>query len=147
MYNVGQFIFFYSSSKNQIFSARVIEEITVKKIDSIESDYRVDIKNSEDSQFLLSDLVRVKKFKVFTEEAELKSYMLTNAENFINKLIANCNEKRMTYWGKTDNDILSEVADKNTEVIQSSNSMSVELENGVKANIIDNTGVLQDSNV
>lgn len=147
MYDVGQFIFFYSSKKNQIFSAKVIEEITVKKIGSVESDYKVDIKNSSESQFLLSELVTVKKFKVFTEEADLKSYMLSNAEKFINKLITNCNERRMSHWGKNETDILSEVADQNTNIINSANTMSVELENGVKANIIDNTGVLQGSNV
>ena len=92
------------------------------------------------------DLIKVKKeINKFKSNRFFK--INVEAENFINKLIANCNEKRISHWGKSDNDILSEVANKNTEVIQKSNTISVELENGVKANIIDNTGVLQDSNV
>tara|TARA_Y100001972_G_scaffold124019_2_gene172324 strand:+ start:11130 stop:11567 length:438 start_codon:yes stop_codon:yes gene_type:complete len=145
MYEVGQFIYFYSSENNQIFSARIIEEIIIKKINSVDKDYRVDLKNQEDTQFLISDLIRVKKLKAFTDLDELKDFMMKNAEAYITKLIEKCSEKRIEYWGKSDSEILEEAASSNTEMIN--NTMRVQLEDGTKANIIDNSGVLKDSNV
>ena len=117
MYEVGQFIYFYSSENNQIFSARIIEEIIIKKINSVDKDYRVDLKNQEDTQFLISDLIRVKKLKAFTDLDELKDFMMKNAEAYITKLIEKCSEKRIEYWGKSDSEILEEAASSNTEMI------------------------------
>lgn len=145
MYEVGQFIYFYSSKNTQIFSARIIEEIIIKKIDSIDKDYRVDLKNKEDTQFLLSELVSVKKLKVFTDLVELKAFMMSNAESYITSLIEKCTQRKIDYWGKSDSDILEEAASFNTEAINS--TLTLQLEDGTKANIIDNTGVLKDSNV
>lgn len=145
MYEVGQFIYFYSSKNTQIFSARIIEEIIIKKIDSVDKDYRVDLKNKEDTQFLLSDLIKVKKLKAFTNLNDLKEFMMSNAETYITNLIEKCSKRRLEHWGKTDSDILEETASSNTEAIN--NTLTVQLEDGTKANIIDNSGVLKDSNV
>tara|TARA_Y100000592_G_C5323554_1_gene245978 strand:+ start:191 stop:628 length:438 start_codon:yes stop_codon:yes gene_type:complete len=145
MYEVGQFIYFYSRKNTQIFSARIIEEIIIKKIDSVDKDYRVDLKNKEDTQFLLSELVSVKNLKVFTDLVELKAFMMSNAESYITSLIKKCTQRKVDYWGKSDSDILEEAASSNTRAIN--NTLTLQLEDGTKANIIDNTGVLKDSNV
>lgn len=147
MYKVGNFIYLYSNKNNQIFSAKVVEEITIKSLDGEKVDYTVNIKNTEESTFQISDLTSSGKYKVFQSKNQLRDHMISNANNFITKLISNCDENRIKYWGKTDEDILKEVANKNTEVIESSNDISkdriqIELENGTKANIIDNTGVI-----
>ena len=147
MYKVGNFIYLYSSKNNQIFSAKVVEEIIIKSIDSEKVDYTVNIKNSEESTFSITDLKKSGKYKVFENKDSLRDYMITNANNFITKLIENCDKAKIKYWGKSDSDILEEVAGKNTEIIESkkelnSKKIQISLENGIKANIIDNAGVI-----
>lgn len=145
MYEVGNFIYFSSNKTKQIFSGRIVEEITIKKLSGTETDYRVDLKNSLDSQFLLSELRDVKKFNIFDNINELKQFMLKNVENTIDKLISKCQEDKTKYWGKTKDQVLEEIADQNTDAINS-NKQQVELEDGTKVNIIDNAGVLSNSN-
>lgn len=145
MYEVGNFIYFSSNKSKQIFSGRIVEEITIKKLSGTETDYRVDLKNSLDTQFLLSELRDVKKFKIFDNISELKNFMLKNVENTIDKLISKCEEDKAKFWGKTKDQVLEEIAHKNTNAINS-NKTKLQLEDGTKVNIIDNTGVLDNSN-
>jgi hypothetical protein len=94
----------------------------------------------------LSELRDVKKFNIFDNISELKQFMLKNVENTIDKLISKCQEDKTKYWGKTKDQVLEEIADQNTDAINSS-KQQVELEDGTKVNIIDNAGVLSNSNV
>ena len=139
MYEVGQFIYFFAKEKNQIFSAKVVEEITIKTLNGIEKDYTVNIKNTDDSTFSLSDLVKAKGYKTFDTEDKLKEHMINGATSYINKLVDKCNEQKKKVWGKTQKDVISDIALQNTEAIE---KIQVDLGDGTKANIIDNTGLI-----
>lgn len=146
MYKVGNFIYLYSKQKNQIFSAKIVEEITIKSLEEEKQDYTVNLKNNEDSCFSLSEIEKTNSYKVFKDIDSLKDFMMKNAENYITNLIKKCEESRIKLWGKSSNDIISEVADSNMANIDKGNKIQIELENGVKANIIDKTGTLNINN-
>lgn len=145
MYKVGNFLYLYSKQKNQIYSAKIVEEITIKSLNGEKQDYTINLKKQEDSCFSLSEIQKTNLYKVFKDIDSLKHFMMKNAENYINNLISNCEKSRIKLWGKSESDIISEVAESNTQEIISTDKIQIVLDDGIKANIIDNTGTL-DSN-
>lgn len=152
MFNVGQFIYVYYGSKKKLFAAKVIEEVTIKKIDAVEVDYTVMLKNDKNSTFTITELKTVKGTEIFNTSDELKDFMLNKAKESIDLMVSNCIREKDNYWPpdipkvETQQEILDKVVESQIEenTITTQNKIEIQLENGQKANIIDNSGLLSD---
>ena len=81
MFDVGQFIFVYYGSKKKLFAAKVIEEVTIKKLDKVEVDYTVMLKNNKDTTFTVKELKSIKDTEIFNTHEELKQFMVKKVHN------------------------------------------------------------------
>ena len=148
MFDVGQFIFVYYGSKKKLFAAKVIEEVTIKKLDKVEVDYTVMLKNNKDTTFTVKELKSIKDTEIFNTHEELKQFMVKKAQESIDTMISNCLLEKDKYWPqeKVTKETLEKVpiVEEKQEKQSIQNKIEIQLENGQKANIIDNSGLLND---
>jgi len=148
MFDVGQFIFVYYGSKKKLFAAKVIEEVTIKKLDKVEVDYTVMLKNNKDTTFTVKELKSIKDTEIFNTHEELKQFMVKKAQESIDTMISNCLLEKDKYWPqeKVIKETLEKVpiVEEKQEKQSIQNKIEIQLENGQKANIIDNSGLLND---
>lgn len=148
MFDVGQFIFVYYGSKKKLFAAKVIEEVTIKKLDKVEVDYTVMLKNNKDTTFTVKELKSIKDTEIFNTHEELKQFMVKKAQESIDTMISNCLLEKDKYWPqeKVIKETLENVpiVEEKQEKQSIQNKIEIQLENGQKANIIDNSGLLND---
>ena len=145
MFDVGQFIFVYYGSKKKLFAAKVIEEVTIKKLDKVEVDYTVMLKNNKDTTFTVKELKSIKDTEIFNTHEELKEFMVKKAQESIDTMISNCLLEKDKYWPQEK--VIKETLE-NIPIVEEKqsiqNKIEIQLENGQKANIIDNSGLLND---
>lgn len=145
MFDVGQFIFVYYGSKKKLFAAKVIEEVTIKKLDKVEVDYTVMLKNNKDTTFTVKELKSIKDTEIFNTHEELKQFMVKKAQESIDTMISNCLIEKDKYWPREK--VIKETLE-NVPIVEEKqsiqNKIEIQLENGQKANIIDNSGLLND---
>ena len=145
MFDVGQFIFVYYGSKKKLFAAKVIEEVTIKKLDKVEVDYTVMLKNNKDTTFTVKELKSIKDTEIFNTHEELKQFMVKKAQESIDTMISNCLIEKDKYWPQEK--VIKETLE-NVPIVEEKqliqNKIEIQLENGQKANIIDNSGLLND---
>ena len=133
MYRVGQILYTILDSKHAILPVKVVEEVTVKNLESEKTNYKVLLPNSKEQKV---DLDRFD--KVFSTISEASSYLVENAKNAIDKLVKNSTELEEKYFNHSTNIIVKkeeniiENIDTCNNVI---NSVKIDLGDGQSANI------------
>ena len=133
MYRVGQILYTILDSKHAIFPVKVIEEVTVKNLESEKTNYKVLLPNSKEQKV---DLDRFD--KVFSTISEASSYLVENAKNAIDNLVKNSTELEEKYFNhstniivKKEENIIENIDTCNNDI----NSVKIDLGDGQSANI------------
>ena len=133
MYRVGQILYTILDSKHAIFPVKVIEEVTVKNLESEKTNYKVLLPNSKEQKV---DLDRFD--KVFSTISEASSYLIDNAKNAIDNLVKKSTELEEKYFNHSNN-IIVEKEENTIENIDACNndinSVKIDLGGGQSANI------------
>ena len=133
MYRVGQILYTILDSKHAIFPVKVIEEVTVKNLESEKTNYKVLLPNSKEQKV---DLDRFD--KVFSTISEASSYLIDNAKNAIDNLVKKSTELEEKYFNHSNN-IIVEKEENTIENIDACNndinSVKIDLGDGQSANI------------
>ena len=133
MYRVGQILYTILDSKHAIFPVKVIEEVTVKNLESEKTNYKVLLPNSKEQKV---DLDRFD--KVFSTISEASSYLVENAKNAIDNLVKNSTELEEKYFNHSTNNIIKKEENiiENIDTCNNDiNSVKIDLGDGQSANI------------
>ena len=132
MYRVGQILYTILDSKHAIFPVKVIEEVTIKNLESEKTNYKVLLPNSKEQKV---DLDRFD--KVFSTIDEASSYLIENAKIAIKNLVESSDTLEKKYFSYSVSRVEKEENIK--EVIDSCNndinSVKIDLGDGQSANI------------
>tara|TARA_B100001287_G_C22571254_1_gene476345 strand:+ start:488 stop:949 length:462 start_codon:yes stop_codon:yes gene_type:complete len=132
MYRVGQILYTILDSKHAIFPVKVVEEVTIKNLESEKTNYKVLLPNSKEQKV---DLDRFD--KVFSTIDEASSYLIENAKNAIQNLVESSTTLEKKYFSYSVNRVEKEenieevVGACNDEI----NSVKIDLGEGQSANI------------
>ena len=133
MYRVGQILYTILDSKHAIFPVKVIEEVTVKNLESEKTNYKVLLPNSKEQKVALDRFD-----KVFSTISEASSYLVENAKNAIDNLVKNSTELEEKYFNhstniivKKEENIIENIDTCNNDI----NSVKIDLGDGQSANI------------
>lgn len=131
MHSVGQILYCILEKKKIIIPVRIVEEITIKKIDFEKTSYKVKLPNLKDETV---DLEKFDNFFVDIEEAS--SYLIDNAKRAIDEIslkALDLEEKFFSIKAK-DKDLL----ENNLNEIECNNDdekVKIDLGDGTKATI------------
>tara|TARA_Y100000592_G_scaffold70314_1_gene109345 strand:- start:444 stop:908 length:465 start_codon:yes stop_codon:yes gene_type:complete len=133
MYRVGQILYTILDSKHAIFPVKVVEEVTVKNLESEKTNYKVLLPNSKEQKV---DLDRFD--KVFSTMSEASTYLVENAKNAIDDLVKKSTELEEKYFNhstniivKKEENIIENIDACNNDI----NSVKIDLGGGQSANI------------
>ena len=133
MYRVGQILYTILDSKHAIFPVKVVEEVTVKNLESEKTNYKVLLPNSKEQKV---DLDRFD--KVFSTMSEASTYLVENAKNAIDDLVKKSTELEEKYFNhstniivKKEENIIENIDACNNDI----NSVKIDLGDGQSANI------------
>ena len=133
MYRVGQILYTILDSKHAIFPVKVVEEVTVKNLESEKTNYKVLLPNSKEQKV---DLDRFD--KVFSTMSEASTYLVENAKNAIDNLVKKSTELEEKYFNhstniivKKEENIIENIDACNNDI----NSVKIDLGGGQSANI------------
>ena len=132
MYRVGQTLYTILDSKHAIFPVKVIEEVTIKNLESEKTSYKVLLPNSKAQKI---DLDRFD--KVFSTIDEASSYLIENAKIAIQNLVESSATLEKKYFSYSASRVekegnIEEVIDACNNDI---NSVKIDLGDGQSANI------------
>lgn len=137
MYSVGKIAYAVLENKKVIIPIKIVEEITVKNLESELTTYKVLIPNNKDKV----DLSKFK--KVFDSIEEASSYMLENAKNAIDELALKALEFEEKFFS-SNTSVVNETCNNDN------NKVKIDLGNGTTANIdvnsLDNLNLKQEEN-
>ena len=121
MYSVGQVVYALLENKKIIIPIRIVEEITVKNLESEITTYKVLIPNNK------KEKVNLDKFdNVFDTVDEASRYMLENAKKAIDDLAFKAIELEEKFFSTKD---------ENDACINDINNVKIDLGDGIIANI------------
>lgn len=132
MYRVGQILYTILDSKHAIFPVKVVEEVTIKNLESEKTNYKVLLPNSKEQKV---DLDRFD--KVFSTIEEASSYLIENAKIAIQNLVESSTNLEKKYFSYSVSRVEKE---ENTEEVIDAcnndiNSVKIDLGGGQSANI------------
>jgi len=132
MYRVGQILYTILDSKHAIFPVKVVEEVTIKNLESEKTNYKVLLPNSKEQKV---DLDRFD--KVFSTIEESSSYLIENAKNAIQNLVKSSADLEKKYF--SDSVSVVEKEERLVENIDACNndvnSVKIDLGDGQSAKI------------
>ena len=132
MYRVGQILYTILDSKHAIFPVKVVEEVTIKNLESEKTNYKVLLPNSKEQKV---DLDRFD--KVFSTIEESSSYLIENAKNAIQNLVKSSTDLEKKYF--SDSVSVVEKEERFVENIDACNndvnSVKIDLGDGQSAKI------------
>ena len=132
MYRVGQILYTILDSKHAIFPVKVVEEVTIKNLESEKTNYKVLLPNSKEQKV---DLDRFD--KVFSTIEESSSYLIENAKNAIQNLVKSSTDLEKKYF--SDSVSVVEKEERLVENIDACNndvnSVKIDLGDGQSAKI------------
>jgi len=138
LYSVGQILYMLLNKSRKVVPVQVVEQVIRKSIDGEEVSYVVLLPSRDGSKIDLSKI----EGKPFTGPEEVRSVMMKNASDAIDKMIAASKEISRVAFGSVPDisDIsingsngLLDSADNNKNINES--LITVDLGNGVKGNI------------
>tara|TARA_R110002051_G_scaffold115028_1_gene188088 strand:+ start:42 stop:476 length:435 start_codon:yes stop_codon:yes gene_type:complete len=137
LYEVGQILYLLINKNKKIAPVQVIEQIVKKSISCEEVSYTVQLPNTEKSKVLLSNI----DCEVFTCALSIRSSMLSNATNAIDKLVSDSKNIAISVFPqskKANSDYQKKKVEKviNTAIEENVESVvTVDLGNGIKGKI------------
>lgn len=136
-HKVGQILYTVIAEKQLIVPVKIIEQITIKNLDSETTVYKVLLPNKKNQK------VRLDKFeKVFDDIDKLNDHLLSNAKQSIEKMLESAIELEELFFNeKKENSLDENIAcniDNNNITIKNQDNNKIILEDGTVANIINN---------
>ncbi len=130
MHSVGQILYCILEKKKIIIPVKIIEEITIKKIDFEKITYRVQLPNKKD------ETVDLEKFDNFFDDIEeASSYLIDNAKRAIEDISFKALELEEKFFSTNVEKVLVE---KNIDELMCNNEeekIKIDLGDGTKATI------------
>jgi|13_taG_2_1085334.scaffolds.fasta_scaffold63914_2 hypothetical protein len=141
-YKVGQILYTILKDRQIIIPIQVIEQITVKDLESERTNYKVLLPNKKSQKINIEKLENV-----FLDLDEVSEYILSRTKESVDKMVEDAINLEDTFFdAKVDKDIDIACINGNNKVkINGNNKLKINLENGQVANIIDNTSTLDSS--
>ena len=141
-YKVGQILYTILKDRQIVIPIQVIEQITVKDLESERTNYKVLLPNKKSQKINIERLENV-----FLDLDEVSEYILSRTKESVDKMVEDAINLEDTFFNsKVNKDIDIACINENNKVkINGNNKLKIHLENGQVANIIDNTSTLADS--
>ena len=141
-YKVGQILYTILKDRQIVIPIQVIEQITVKDLESEKTNYKVLLPNKKSQKINIERLENV-----FLDLDEVTEYILSRTKESVDKMVEDAINLEDTFFNsKTNKDIdIACINENNKVIINGNNKLKINLENGQVANIIDNTSTLDDS--
>jgi len=141
-YKVGQILYTILKDRQIVIPIQVIEQITVKDLESEKTNYKVLLPNKKSQKINIERLENV-----FLDLDEVSEYILSRTKESVDKMVEDAINLEDTFFNaKVNKDIDIACINENNKVkINGNNKLQINLENGQVANIIDNTSTLDDS--
>ena len=141
-YNVGQILYTIIKDKQIVIPVQVIEQITVKDLESEKTNYKVLLPNKKNQKIDIEKLDNV-----FLDLDEVSEYILAKTKESVDKMVEDAINLEDTFFvekpvKKVD---IACINENNDIKINGNNKLKINLENGQVANIIDNTSTLDES--
>ena len=141
-YKVGQILYTILKDRQIVIPIQVIEQITVKDLESERTNYKVLLPNKKSQKINIERLENV-----FLDLDEVSEYILSRTKESVDKMVEDAINLEDTFFNaKVSKDIDIACINENNKVkINGNNKLKINLENGQVANIIDNTSTLDES--
>lgn len=141
-YSVGQILYTIIKDKQIVIPVQVIEQITIKDLESEKTNYKVLLPNKKNQKIDIEKLENV-----FLDLDEVSSYILAKTKESVDKMIEDAINLEDEFFVEKiikKNDIACIIENSDIK-INGDNKIKINLENGQVANIIDNTSTLDES--
>jgi hypothetical protein len=102
-YTVGQIIYLLGNKSLTILPALIVEEVTRKTIEEQTKQYVLELPGENKKRVVLDSINE----RIFNDIGELRSHMIENTKQSIEKLIDNAMEKKELFFGKSNIDLQS----------------------------------------
>ena len=144
MYKVGQILYTLIENKHAIFPVQVIEEVTIKNLESETTTYKVLLPNSKNQKV---DLNRFD--KVFPEVNSASNYLLENAKKAIDDMLVSSKKLEVKFFdAAVEKENLEEKSQVNIDACNNENeSVKIDLcdRQLAKVNIENNSQYLDEN--
>lgn len=118
-YEVGQVIYLLSPKTLNILPALVVEEITRKTVDEVQTQFVVEMPDDKRTRVTIDEV----NAQIFTDVDKLRSFMIDNATQTIDGLISNAiQNKEIKFDNRTE---IFETVNKDTHVQNESESVII----------------------
>tara|TARA_Y100000593_G_C4240576_1_gene301904 strand:+ start:160 stop:591 length:432 start_codon:yes stop_codon:yes gene_type:complete len=136
LYEVGQVLYLLIKKSQKVAPVQVVEQIVRKSVSGENVSYTVQLPNNEKSKVLLSNI----DCEVFTSPSLIRKFMISNATNAIDKIIADSKKAASVAFEKEINDddnVVNNIVNlrDGSRVDQDSGTVTIDLGNGVKGKI------------
>jgi hypothetical protein len=98
-YEVGQIIYLLSPKTLTVLPTLIVEEITRKTVEDTQTKFVLEMPDKQKTRVTIDEV----KAKIFSDTEELRSFMIDNATQTIDKLIKNAISEKEINFGKNLN--------------------------------------------